>query len=1046
MKKDIQIKVNTETNQVLINSEILGISSENLQGNIIFKPEPFINGTCRLYVEGLGVIEMDKQEDCYTLPIKSSLLKSPGIDICFKIIEPTNEEGTPIFATKIIHLKVVDTIEDDSEIPEQYPTWIETFDSKIAEIDNKLDEVDSAISNIQDLTSEYNQNAVNKTNDFNTNATNQTSTFDNHVTSKTEEFDADTDDIVGTKKAELDDYEETKENELDTYTNSLKNDLDTYESSKETELNSYTTTKKTELDTHTNNKKTELNTYEQSKETELDTYANGLKDTFNANATTKTSEYDQNASDKTDDFDDNASAKTTAFNDNATAKIAEYDAHVSELQSQIDDLTTLVETELESNSVEGTEIDVSDSAEYRVRIEVKGNTEQEQLSGKNLFGISDYEKTYNGVQIKIKDGEITLNGTCTGTGTVYIGPKDEQILNGTYTISRNSISGTMSGSGNVNLRNVSDDSIISGTQMSLSINSRTFTLENANVEYGIYLMKDATFDNYKFRPQLVEGDTPDYDFEPYCGGQAAPNPDYPQEIKVVTGDNVVKHVGKNLFASAVEQGAYSSDGSRFNSTIQIRTSDFIRIKPNTSYIFSNTNNLVIDRICYYDENLNFIERGEYLNSSTFTTLNNNCKYIRFNIKKDGGVSNVIVPSDLINPQIEQGSTSTLTQYEQYRGEEYKLDLWKENEFDSENANVIDALLVSSNLILTANSHERTVVVPCLKNTTYKISKTAGQRLRIAEFDENPQIGSKGRNFKINDQGNKLLYSTTGNYLAIGFYFTDVDGTKCTVEEMLNSIQIQEAIELCQIGDYKDMPFKNEVGDENYNAELEEGAWYKKKAINKIKLNYSDFTNIQSINPNGYVNFRFSNLNVNDWSQDNLARAKSLCNFSIYDNTGIANVNKEGFMLADGKTLYLRISQNRFSTVERLEEFLDENDLYFYYIMKNIAYEKITDPTLISQLEALSKARWFKGVNHWWTETENLEPVLKGTYKQSNNLRLQALENIILNQSTVQSVNTIASANISNKSVPTKQITEELEDTTAELENTTTNVSEESEVE
>ena len=32
-----------------------------------------------------------------------------------------------------------------------------------------------------------------------------------------------------------------------------------------------------------------------------------------------------------------------------------------------------------------------------------------------------------------------------------------------------------------------------------------------------------------------------------CGGKASPNPDYPQDIHVVTGDNVVKVVGKNLF-------------------------------------------------------------------------------------------------------------------------------------------------------------------------------------------------------------------------------------------------------------------------------------------------------------------------------------------------------------------------------------------------------------------------------------------------------------------------------------------------------------------
>ena len=51
MRKDIQIDVNTETNFISKDRKELGISTENLQGKIIFKPEPFINGACRLYIE-----------------------------------------------------------------------------------------------------------------------------------------------------------------------------------------------------------------------------------------------------------------------------------------------------------------------------------------------------------------------------------------------------------------------------------------------------------------------------------------------------------------------------------------------------------------------------------------------------------------------------------------------------------------------------------------------------------------------------------------------------------------------------------------------------------------------------------------------------------------------------------------------------------------------------------------------------------------------------------------------------------------------------------
>ena len=162
MRKDIKINVDTQTDGISLSSRRLGISSENLQGKIIFTPKPFIDGICRMYIEGHGTIEMDKQEDCYTLDIKSSLLITPHIDVCFKITEPEKDNGVPIFATKIIHFEVLDTIEDSIEIPEQYPTWIETFDSKIAQIDNLIKSGEVAVENIKDMTKEYNQNAIEK--------------------------------------------------------------------------------------------------------------------------------------------------------------------------------------------------------------------------------------------------------------------------------------------------------------------------------------------------------------------------------------------------------------------------------------------------------------------------------------------------------------------------------------------------------------------------------------------------------------------------------------------------------------------------------------------------------------------------------------------------------------------------------------------------------------------------------------------------------------------------------------------------------------------
>ena len=198
MRKDIIIQVNSANNQVLKSNDTLGISSENLQGKIIFKPEPFVDGICRMYVEDKGSIMMDKQEDCYTLDILSSLLTESSLDICFKIIESERAEGTPIFCSKIIHFNVLDTIDNSEEIPEEYPSWEQTLDLKIEEL-TELEEavelaeqgrnarVNAEIERLENIVIDYDEDIQELQNKTNTNASN--------INSNTQEINALKDDV-----------------------------------------------------------------------------------------------------------------------------------------------------------------------------------------------------------------------------------------------------------------------------------------------------------------------------------------------------------------------------------------------------------------------------------------------------------------------------------------------------------------------------------------------------------------------------------------------------------------------------------------------------------------------------------------------------------------------------------------------------------------------------------------------------------------------------------------------------------------------------------
>lgn len=551
---------------------------------------------------------------------------------------------------------------------------------------------------------------------------------------------------------------------------------------------------------------------------------------------------------------------------------------VEELQSQVDDLTTLVETELESNEVEGTEIDVSDSAEYRGRMEVKGNTEQEQLSGKNLFDKD------NPIE---KRGSINDNNIFRGGGGNYciVIPCKP---NTTYTAQKRNDGDTNRlalASCETNPSDTADVAtpLLNNVRNDSAGNLSITTGSTANyiiMQYYRNVESTLTKQQMLDSIQIEEGSTAT-DYEPYCGGQASPNPDYPQEIKVVTGDNVVHHVGKNLLDTSKmlqftpSLSAWCSlDGIEkfYSATNIVKSNLYYDLKPNIQYSFSVYKFNNISQSASYPFQLvksdgNVIATTNLSNLKVTFTVNEATRaYPRIMINESNILTQCIV-------QLEEGST--VTPYEPYRGEDYNLNL--------------------------------------------------------------------------------------GN------------------------------IELCKIGDYEDIPFKNVVGDENYNAELEDGAWYKKKVIDKKVLDDLWEWFMPSTN-------RFHvNITLPDGEYDLVALCDKFIN-ALYWTTHI-NTDKS-FIVHNGNwgNNLCRISfvDKNCASLAEWTQFVSENNLIVYHRLLNPTYEKITNTTLISQLEALRKAKWFKGVNHWWTETENLEPNLKGTYKQSNNLRIKEQDERLTN--------------------------------------------------
>ena len=141
MKKDITVYVNSKTSMVDLHSSRLGISGENLQGNLIVKfDDEFVNGTAILEIQRNNekyYLVMQKENESYYLPILSSLLsETTTIIMQIRITEGTDDESIPVWKSNKFYLKVEEAINAEIPIPEEYDEWIDIANAKLNEIDN----------------------------------------------------------------------------------------------------------------------------------------------------------------------------------------------------------------------------------------------------------------------------------------------------------------------------------------------------------------------------------------------------------------------------------------------------------------------------------------------------------------------------------------------------------------------------------------------------------------------------------------------------------------------------------------------------------------------------------------------------------------------------------------------------------------------------------------------------------------------------------------------------------------------------------------------
>lgn len=304
----------------------------------------------------------------------------------------------------------------------------------------------------------------------------------------------------------------------------------------------------------------------------------------------------------------------------------------------------------------GETITVNDSAEQQLLgLKLYGKTEQNTTTGKNLLPNTVSTTVNNGITFTSNtDGTITANGTSmvdydayciVGTATLEVGKK--YLLTGCP-------SGGGFGIG------------LDGTGIYDWGDGIEFTAETENYTPVLIVGKNKTISNIVFKPMVRSASVTDATYEPYTGGMASPNPDYPQELmNVGDGGNIGVYArGKNL----AEIFSSASVGTKYGTMATIRA---FKLFAGITYTLSfDTQNTGI--MCYTNPNSLGIYQQFVMDGSrkSFTFCHDVDRDMI--IEPDGSsmlVSRFSDTSDvnsgvISNVQIEIGSTATA--YEPYK--------------------------------------------------------------------------------------------------------------------------------------------------------------------------------------------------------------------------------------------------------------------------------------------------------------------------------------------------------------------------------------------
>ena len=637
----------------------------------------------------------------------------------------------------------------------------------------------------------------------------------------------------------------------------------------------------------------------------------------------------------------------------------------------------------------GTDLTLNNTGETIFnKFDLIGNTYQDSTTGKNVFYLDSLsDTTQAGVTIRQDiDGGFVLNGT--STGSAYFRVQLATNINEAITLYLK----TQDSNGNImiSLRdsNLTQLANVRNNNNTLKVANYTPTnpiqyIELAQITNGV------TYNNYKIYPMVVKGtytSSTIEPYEPYTGGIPAPNPSYPEQVHVVSGDNTINICGKNLFdynkitTSANYTNNYDGTFTRTSNGSNILINvDNASVPYDSFSLLAGTYSVSFDIKTTVDVTLNNLflctrqngtasnlakSIGVQIPANTTTHIKAENYVVVNNAEKVGFAGYLSASTGVVISNIQVEKNNQATTYEEYKDDTYPISLGAEN-LIAYGTNLNGFVDQQSKLFVVSGAsvgyYFRTAKLPSVISFT----SPNGNRNNVSYFNSIPEGGvqatllnngnnTNSRTIDVNKNYTYVFIQFSFNYLSVG----DIEITKGNTIQRITD----NPIEMCSIPntDYKD------------TFVHEDNKWYKYAMVKKLVLDGSETGWNSSVVGTDIRRFYkgFTDDGIYRYTDTNRHIDKIKSNY-FYGTTN----NAVGGMYQYQNQVFFQMDNSIYTTTESCLTWLNSHNLILYFALANSTQTEITDETLIGQLDDLwENATSYKGQTNI-TQTNNELPFI-----------------------------------------------------------------------